>query len=278
MPRSTLSHAGKGGSRRGAKRGEENIGKERLIDVYDRYFESVPADTEVGREAAYRLRYEVYCVEHPFEDPANNTDGLERDGFDQYSLHSLLIHRPSDTVAGAVRLILPQSDQNSADLPIRAICRQPLLHQDSDDLPRARTAEISRFAVSKKFRRRAGDDETTVGSVNDGSDPRRMIPHISLGLMRSVVAMTREAGMTHLCAVMEPSLLRLLKKLGIHINDLGPRIDYHGHRQPCFAHLDALLARTWVEQREVWQILTNDGALWPLNEDYIGPPASTKPN
>ena len=193
-----------------ARKGENDIGKERLIDVYERYFESVAADTDDGREAAYRLRYEVYCVEHPFEDPANNPDGLERDDFDQYSLHSLLIHRPSDSVAGAVRLILPQSDQTSTDLPIRKICRQPLLLQDNDDLPRARTAEISRFAVSKKFRRRAGDDKTSVGSANDGNDQRRMIPHISLGLMRSVVAMTAQSGMTHLCAVMEPALLRLL--------------------------------------------------------------------
>lgn len=256
-----------GGNPPGRRRPE----KERLIDVYSGYFESIPANTEELRNIGYRLRYEVYCVEHPFEDPADNADGLERDEFDDRALHSLLMYRARGTAAGAVRLILPQpgagaAEKDAADMPIRAICDHELLVHENETLPRARTAEISRFAVSKHFRRRTGDADSTVGGLDDGEeDPRRLIPHISLGLMRSIVAMTAEAGMTHLCAVMEPSLLRLLKRLGIHFKDLGPRVEYHGARQPCFADLDELLARTWNEKREVWEVLTDDGALWPIN-------------
>ena len=239
-------------------------GKERLIDVYSSYFESIPANTDALRNVGYRLRYEVYCVEHPFEDPADSPDGLERDGFDEHSLHSLLMYRPRDTVAGAVRLILPRPGQDAADMPIHHVCRHELLLNDSDRLPRTRTAEISRFAVSKNFRRRTGDREIAVGGHAEAEeDPRRLIPHISLGLMRAIVSMAAEAGITHLCAVMEPALLRLLKRLGIYFNDLGPRVEYHGKRQPCFADLDELLARTWHERREVWEVLTHDGALWP---------------
>ncbi len=248
-----------------------NPGKERLIDVYSSYFESVPANTDALRNTGYRLRYEVYCVEHPFEDPADSPDGLECDAFDEHSLHSLLMYRRSGTAAGAVRLILPRPGEDATKMPIHHVCRHELLLHDSDRLPRSRTAEISRFAVSKNFRRRTGDRETAVGGhAETEEDPRRLIPHISLGLMRAIVAMAAEAGMTHLCAVMEPALLRLLKRLGVHFNDLGPRVDYHGKRQPCFADLDELLARTWIERREVWEVLTHDGALWPINRALAG--------
>jgi N-acyl amino acid synthase of PEP-CTERM/exosortase system len=77
--------------------------------------------------------------------------------------------------------------------------------------------------------------------------------------------MAARSGVTHLCAVMEPTLLRLLARLGIHFHNLGPKVQYHGMRQPCFSDLDELLARSWVERREVWELLTRDGELWPVN-------------
>ncbi len=256
---------GKSGSARRETSGAPK--KERLLDVYHSYFDSIPAETQEQRNEAFRLRYEVYCVEHPFEDPAENPDGLEIDPFDDYSLHSLLMHRSSETPVGTVRLILPRPDDDDADLPIREVCAHELLKGHSNELPRAKTAEISRFAVSKQFRRRASDGQTTVGGVNDNEDPRRLIPHISLGLMQSIVEMAARARVTHLCAVMEPTLLRMLARLGIHFNNLGPRVEYHGTRQPCFSDLDLLLARAWVERREVWEILTRDGTIWPLNTE-----------
>ena len=33
--------------------------------------------------------------------------------------------------------------------------------------------------------------------------------------------------------------------------------------------LDLLLARTWIERREVWEILTRDGEIWPLNTELV---------
>jgi N-acyl amino acid synthase of PEP-CTERM/exosortase system len=240
--------------------------KQRLLDVYNSYFDSVPVETDEERQLAFRLRYEVYCIEHPFEDPSQNPDGIETDPFDEFALHSLLVHRPSKTVVGTVRLILPRLDDPNVDLPIRNVCRHELLCHDNPRLPRAKTAEISRFAVSKTYRRRTGDDQTTVGGYfSDDSDPRRLIPNISLGLMQSIVAMAAKSRVSHLCAVMEPTLLRLLARLGIHFHNLGPRVQYHGTRQPCFSDLDELLARAWVERREVWELLTRDGALWPIN-------------
>ena len=40
---------------------------ERLIDSYNRYFEVVRASTPELMEEVFRLRYQVYCIEHNFE-------------------------------------------------------------------------------------------------------------------------------------------------------------------------------------------------------------------
>ena len=233
--------------------------------MYAKYFDCVPVETEEQQAEAFQLRYQVYWREHDFEDPSDNPEGFEQDPLDDHALHTLLVHRPSDTFVGRVRLILPDAEENGLEFPIRGVCEEPLLRENNENLPRHYTAEISHFAVSKNFRRRDGDSQTTVGGYNDDEDPRRLIPHISLGLMQAIVEMARRGGVTHLCAMMEPALLRMLSRLGIHFDNLGPRVEYHGTRQPCYSDLDLLLTRTWIERREVWEILTRDREIWPLN-------------
>jgi hypothetical protein len=44
-----------------------------------------------------------------------------------------------------------------------------------------------------------------------------------LGLVQGLVRISQELGLTHWCAVMEPSLLRLLRRTAIHFEPLAPR-------------------------------------------------------
>jgi N-acyl amino acid synthase of PEP-CTERM/exosortase system len=76
--------------------------------------------------------------------------------------------------------------------------------------------------------------------------------------------MSAREGITHWAAVMEPALLRLLTRLGIHFNPLGRLVDHHGRRQPCWADLDVLLRRVYAERPDVWDVITDGGRLWPL--------------
>ena len=62
---------------RPAVAGDARLEKPRLVDLYDSYFEIVPAETAEQLREAFRLRYEVYCVENPFENPETNRNGLE---------------------------------------------------------------------------------------------------------------------------------------------------------------------------------------------------------
>ena len=184
-----------------------------LFDIYNFYFEVVSADTPELLEQAHRLRYQVYCVENEFEDAAENADGLETDEFDQRSKHSLLIHRASGTVAGTVRLILPDSVSGIA-LPAVEVS-DALRDRARSSLPPAGTAEISRFSISKEFRRRIEDGHwpAIYGDKSDSSTiNRRILPHITLGLMRAIVKMSMENDVTHWCASVETPLLRLLKR------------------------------------------------------------------
>lgn len=246
------------------------MNQERLYDAYNRYFEVIRANTPELLEKAFRLRYQVYCIEHSFENAAAFPDGLERDRFDERSVHSLLIHRPSGSIAGTVRLILPVAGDPTACLPIDQVCHGPVL-QGAEQLPREYTAEVSRFAVTKTFRRRVGEGGSPSGVTEKslqeakseealGSD-RRMAHHITLGLIASLVQMSAENGILVWCSVMDRALLRLLTRIGIHFVNSGPEIEYHGKRQPCFVVLDALLERVKKERPDVWEILTDDGRL-----------------
>jgi N-acyl amino acid synthase of PEP-CTERM/exosortase system len=239
----------------------------RLIDLYHNYFEVKRAETAEDLAAAFRLRYDVYCVENPFEDPNINPVGLETDAYDATALHSLLVHRSTGEIVGTVRLILPSCGKSGMGLPLRNICDHEFLVRDNATLPWTSTAEISRFAVSKKLRQRATDRRAAIGEFPFEHDARRRSPDTSLGLMQAVIAMAFAAGVTHLCAAMEPALLRMLRRLGMHFPSLGPEIEYHGRRQPCYVHLDSGLTKTWLQRPEVWEFLTCAGELWPLNGD-----------
>jgi N-acyl amino acid synthase of PEP-CTERM/exosortase system len=68
---------------------------------------------------------------------------------------------------------------------------------------------------------------------------------------------------------MEPTLLRMLQRLGIYFENMGPVVDYHGQRQPCFCSVDDLLATTWEQRPDVWSLVTDDGRLCPQRPPVI---------
>jgi len=246
--------------------------EERLFDAYSRYFVAVLADTPALKDVAYALRYQVYCVEHRFENPDEHPDGKEKDAYDEHSVQSLLIYRASNTVAGTVRLILPTAHDHIGSLSIAKACDESLLW-DPQQMPRSSTAEVSRFAVSKDFRRRLGERGSPSGvtslSLRNAAGPpnplsdKRLAPHITLGLIGTLVKMSADHGVTHWCSVMERALLRLLARIGIHFVNIGPEVEYHGRRQPCYADLDELLARVRRERPDVWEVITDKGRFWP---------------
>jgi N-acyl amino acid synthase of PEP-CTERM/exosortase system len=217
-----------------------------FVGSYDRYFDVLRADTPDRLDAAYRLRYQVYCIENAFEDRARCPDGRETDDDDDRAAHTLLVHRRSGAAVGTARLILPGA-ASGRPLPIERVAN-PAARASLRRLQHHRTAEVSRFAVSKQFRRRHGEDRhADVGfpypAAAAAETERRLFPHITFGLVRGILGLCLEYEIAVLAAVMEPALLRILSRLGLDFKPVGPLVEHHGLRQPCVAGIAELLRR-----------------------------------
>jgi N-acyl amino acid synthase of PEP-CTERM/exosortase system len=226
-------------------RSDDHIDVSRFNDAlkYERYFTTVAATTPSLLNEAYRLRYQVYCVENEFERAA--CEGIEADDYDAHAVHAVVIYRPTRQVCGCVRLILPGP---GLDLPVHHMLDEAS-REVFREFPEATTAEVSRYAVSKQFRRRLGEAHFPDVHFFELSrdEQRRLMPHLTLGLMIAVARLSVQHDITHVCAVMARPFLRLLSRFGMEFRTVGPTVEYHGVRQPCIAPVADLLAG--VERR-----------------------------
>ncbi|MDD4880447.1 MAG: PEP-CTERM/exosortase system-associated acyltransferase [Gallionellaceae bacterium] len=244
-----------------------------LISALNRYFELVHASNDELRMQVYRLRYQVYVLETGFEPRDNCRAGIDRDGspflweedeFDRRSDHYLLRHRATGLYAATARLILPCPEDGSEPFPIEAHCdlEQPV----TDKAIRSRLGEISRFAVSKAFKKRIGEAGTLAGVTEDveryfEEGERRVLPHLSLGLFAAVMRMVHAHDISHGYAVMEPALKRLLGRFGVVFEQIGPEANYHGQRVPCLITAGDALAHIKTAAPPVWDLITDSGKL-----------------
>lgn len=246
-----------------------------LSATFDQHFSVELADTSESLSEALALRYQVYCLERGFEDPARNPDGHERDEFDQRSVHAIVRHRSSGGCIAAVRLVLSSPSAPSSLFPVEAACGDQFyagVWERVRAIPRARLGEISRFAVSKQFRRRHTEANYIEGisphvPYFDAGHPimnhRRVMPYVTLGLFAAVIRLSLRHGVTHWFAVMEPTLLRLLRTFGIHFPAIGPVVEYHGRRQPTLAVGTEVANRARHERPDVWALVTEKGRCLP---------------
>lgn len=242
--------------------------------AFHEYFEFVPADTSDLLDEVFALRYQVYCVERSFEDAAKHPSGREKDEYDTRAVHTLIRHKRTGYCAAAVRLVLADNQQPAAPFPLESACAGSL---DADaqssiaTLDRLKVAEISRFAVSKEYRRRLGEAETISGvsahavyrDEQEQGNRRRGFPHITLGLIAACVQMAAKEGITHWFAVMEPTLLRFLQRFGIHFSPIGPLVDHHGLRLPTVGTPAAVATGIRNKRPDVWEIVTDRGRIVP---------------
>ena len=224
-----------------------------LAESITRRYVMLPATNPELVAKVQRLRYQVYCVENSFEDPARFPDRREHDEFDSHAIQGLLYDRKCMATAGTVRMILPRPGESGFSLPIQELCHHPLVHDRR--LISGSAAEISRFAISKEYRRhvRHHEGEGSPYWTPAAEDP--LLTHITLGLAKGLVHMSIKHGISDWFAVMEPALLRLLKRSAIHFTPLGPLVDYHGKRLPCYVNLNAMLRQVRLERPDVWDVI-----------------------
>ncbi len=208
--------------------------------------ELVDPDNDDLLRQVYRLRYQVYCVERSF---LTGQNGVESDEYDDFARHVVVRLKNTGEVVGTVRLVLPKVAAGGDDFPIQHVCDSTVL----SGLPRSAIGELSRFALPKRSTKDARGMSASTCSL------------LRLALIQGAVRLSDEAHNTHLLAVMEPTLLRLLRATGIHFLSLGPLVDYHGLRQPAVAELVPTLARVAEEQPVVWDFITQNGTWYPAS-------------
>jgi N-acyl amino acid synthase of PEP-CTERM/exosortase system len=228
-----------------------------FLAQHHRCFSTALADTPTLREAAFALRYQVYCLERKFENADEHPNGLEIDAYDAHSIQGVLFRRPMRGAIGSVRMILPIAG-SQAGLPVGTLLRDNSLNL-ADYVNPARTIEVSRFAISKEFHRRKLDH--TDGSEFTRSQAGRDANLAFLTLLQFVLRESILRDMLFWTAVMEPKFLRLLARMGIGYTPVGPLVMHHGLRQPCYCYLPDMLETARRVNPQCWNVLTDGGIL-----------------
>lgn len=206
-------------------------------------------------EDVYRLRYKVYCDEWGFEKPEDHPGGIEVDGFDSYSSHFAAIEKKdSGQLIGTVRIIL----HSPHGFPIEHHC---VIDADLSGIDRSCLGEISRFAVSKEYRRRHTDRIMFDGEEHNEEVERRHAVErrksdhdIVLGLYSCVYRESQERGLTHLYAVMADGLQFLLRRAGVSCERIGPSVEYHGRRTPYLFSVQEVLRNLEEKNPELYTL------------------------
>jgi len=230
--------------------------------VFHRYFRIVPADTQGLREEVFRIRYDVYCQELKWEDPRAFPAGMERDGYDAQSLHTLLLHRQSGEYVGCVRLVRVDPARTNAPLPFEKACEGRLYKHvlERATIDRLRIGEISRLAVRARFRRRAGEQNVAEGVVPERGESAgaRKSPPIAMGLYLAAAASGLMTGLDGVFALMEPRLAKRLKSHGITFEQVGEPIEHRGLRAPFYITREELYANIPPLARGLLDVVLHD--------------------
>jgi N-acyl amino acid synthase of PEP-CTERM/exosortase system len=228
------------------------LSPDRTVEYQDRYFRSSCVDGTPELEATYRIRHQVYCVERGFLSERTYPNGLELDEYDSHALHLLAKHHAGEP-AGTLRLVM----HSELGFPLMRHCVFSGEHaflNDPSHPAMHHFAEISRVAVSKVFRRRAGDSPyggpprfsqpqgSAGGDVIDFPIPMDT-PEILTGLFRVLYQESKRRGVTHWMGAMERGLFVLLKRAGFVMIPAGPEVDYYGPVRPYVASIAELEAR-----------------------------------
>lgn len=193
------------------------------------HFEEVLPGSD-GFDDYQEARYDVFCEELGRVEPTGQFDRrghpIETDRYDAHSRHFIARHKESGIVAGFMRVIMP----NALGLNVydRYTINEPLPY----GVQRHQVGEISRLAVTPRFRRRhedagkpfQGDPEPEMRGRPEGM--RQHQPELVLGLYREVYHLCQKEGVDYCVAAMDRRFSRLLNTLGFPFVAIGPVNEY----------------------------------------------------
>lgn len=202
-----------------------------LASHYNKFFYVVQANTPELLDTAYKLRYEVYVKDcgYEFHNPYAS-DEIEKDNYDESSLHCLLFHKPTDTAIGYIRLI-PFQKKEDYHLPIEKFG----IHFNKGFYTRIRSpefGEISRMAIHPSFRRRLSDRLYLFEDKTDTEGSRFRVNYLPVCLVLACGVLLNDNNIEYSVALMERKLAVLIRKYGVVSRKIGESISLNGIRAP----------------------------------------------
>lgn len=238
--------------------------------AYHKAFRVVQANSDALKDIAFRLRYQVYCVDNNIDIHSNIADAgqIEKDSYDDHAIHYLLYHKETDEAVGTVRIVLPRQEKLLHSFPLQFICDHPLLHMED----RVGTfCEISRLCMSQKFRKRPEDgkilpayfDQDQNMYLNHATNVRvrRAIPFAPLGLLQAAFEGALNHGLTDCICILDPEQLYSLQRIGLSYRVLGPRLDMNGPQQPVIFNIKHALDNMILQNPPCWEVVSDRGRL-----------------
>jgi N-acyl amino acid synthase of PEP-CTERM/exosortase system len=210
-------------------------------DFSERY-QILIASTETLRRKVYRVRHQVFCDELGYA--MNRTRGQEFDDHDAGSLHVLLRERVSGISIGCFRLVMPQPE-GGIWLPFDDYGVPHVDNQlfDWNTVNRARSAEVSRLALSSARRGSRADKQT------GPSDS-----YLATAMFYAVSALVLNLNIENVFMVIEPRLGRLISRYGFTLDQISPPFEYYGQRATFTTNLKRT-QRQLLELKTPWRDL-----------------------
>ena len=221
-----------------------------------RYFDFKRLEPRSGLwDSVQALRYDVYCLECKYLDPAKYPNERETDEYDPYSVHFAATNERHEMVA-TLRLV--------RDSPLRFPLEQHAgaLSPAFRALPRDKTAEISRLILARSYRRRAndglygqelGDPEKEAQAQAEATYRRSQYPLILFGLFKEMYLESVNMGFEYWVAAMEAGLQRMLSKFGLGLVQVGEPMSYYGEVIPYYASIRQLEQFLMQSRPDVFQ-------------------------
>ncbi len=147
-------------------------------------------------EESFKLRYEVFCLELRFLNPADFPARRLRDDYDKWSIH--FIAERSGRLIGTARLIT--ADENSKFLIEESVSLPPVFNRE-------KTVEISRGAIKKECRK-AG---------------------IAIRMLDYIYEFCKRAEFAHILAFANEDMRRIYEKLEFPFAYKGESLIFNGY-------------------------------------------------
>jgi N-acyl amino acid synthase of PEP-CTERM/exosortase system len=232
--------------------------------MFDSRFETFLADSDLAKRIHYQIRYRIFCIDTGFEDPSFFQIQEERDEWDDNAVHFLVREKTTQQWVATMRLVIAEG----ATIPIETLCESSSLQVRKN---REASAEVSRLCMVKQFRGRQGAPlarsrqkrDARPVSISDGLS-RRAEPEIMLGLFRAAFAYSQEKAINRWFFLITPPLAKMVNKLGISLEQIGPELPHRGIRVPYVTDIAKGRMETMRKSEEIAAMLTRNAPHYRL--------------